>query len=44
MESLDEVSIHPNLEDHKVQIDALLCPNLRQSLIDFFKLHHDCFA
>ena len=44
MESLDEVSIHPSLEDHKVQIGALLRPDLRQSLIDFLKLHHDCFA
>ena len=44
MESLDEVSIHPSLVDHKVQIGALLRPDLRQSLIDFLKFHHDCFA
>ena len=44
MESLDEVSIHLSLEDHKVQIGALLRPNMRQSLIDFLKLNHDCFA
>ena len=44
MESLDEVSIHPSLEDHKVQIGALLRPDMRQSLIDFLKLNHDCFA
>ena len=44
MESLDDVSIHPSLEDHKVQIGALLHPDMRQSLIDFLKLNHDCFA
>ena len=44
MESLDEVSIHPNLVDYKVQIGALLRPNLHQSLIDLLKHHHDCFA
>ena len=44
MESLDEVSIHPSLEEHKVQIGALLRPDMRQSLIDFLKHHHECFA
>ena len=44
MESLDEVFIHPSLVDQKVQIGALMCLDLRQSLIDFLKLHHDCFA
>ena len=44
MEDLDEISIHSDLVDHKVQIGAFLCPDLRQSLIDFLKQHHNCFA
>ena len=44
MESLNEISIHLELLDHKVQIGALLHPNICLSLIDFLKQQHDYFA
>ena len=44
MESLDDVSIHPGIPNHKVQIGALLRPDICLSLIEFLKQQHDCFA
>ena len=44
MESLNEVSIHQDLLDHKVKISVLLRPDICLSLIDFLKQQHDYFA
>ena len=44
IEELGEVSIHPDLPNHKVQVGAQLIPNLRHALINFLKQFHDCFA
>ena len=44
IDELDQVSIHPDYPDHKVQIGARLCLELRLALIEFLKQHHDCFA
>ena len=44
MEELDEVQIHPDYSDHKVQIGARLEPELRKKLISFLTQQHDCFA
>ena len=44
MEELDEVQIHPDYSDHKVQIRARLEPELRDRLISFLTQQHDCFA
>lgn len=37
MERLDEVSIHLDFLDHKVQIGVLLRSDLRLDIIDFLK-------
>ena len=44
MEELDEVQIHPDHPEHRVQIGARLRPELREQLISFLKANHDCFA
>ena len=44
MEELDEVQIHPNYPNHKVQIGARLEPELREKLISFLVQQHDYFA
>ena len=44
MEELDEVQIHPNYSDHKVQIGTRLEPEFREELISFLAQQHYCFA
>ena len=44
IEKLDDVCIHPNYLDHKVQIGACLSTELQLALIEFLTRHHDCFA
>ena len=44
MEELDEIQIHPDFPEHKVQIGSRLDPNIRIKLIDFLFAHYDCFA
>ena len=44
IDELDDVCIHPNYSDHKVQIGACLSSELRLALTEFLKQHHDCFV
>ena len=44
MEELDEIQIHPDFPEHKVQIGSRLDPDIRMKLIDFLSAHYDCFA
>ena len=44
MEELDEFPIYLDFTYHKVQIGAHLRLDLHESLIDFLKQNHDCFA
>ena len=44
LDELDDVCIHPNYPDHKVQIGARLSTELWLALIAFLTQHHDCFA
>ena len=44
MEELDEVKIHPDFPDHKVQIGSRLDPEMRAKLIEFLSHNYDCFA
>ncbi|XP_038713399.1 uncharacterized protein LOC120007270 [Tripterygium wilfordii] len=44
MEELDDIQIHPDYPNHKVQIGAHLEYDIRAKLIEFLTENQDCFA
>ena len=44
IDELDDICIHPNYPDHKVQIGAHLSSELRFAFIEFLKQHNNYFA
>ena len=44
MEEIDEIPIHPDFLELKVQIGTRLDSALRDNIIVLLKLNHDCFS